>query len=115
MPRSHRPPRIGIPRKRLRSGRRRTMQRARGPPRRGREVIIQATVVRPLNRRVDERGSLMDRMPPCWAGVVKRVPIWYMSGSYAVVLVAGCALPLKKRRVSVVMPTGMIKAVGDEE
>jgi len=73
--------------------------------------MIAGTIIRPLKRLVDERGSLMEMMRLDWSDVFKSVPMSYVSISYPGVIRAWHAHPRTKQRDSFVVPSGMIKAV----
>src|SRR5207248_8075023 len=77
--------------------------------------MIAGTVIRPLKRLVDERGSLMEMMRLDWSDVFKSVPMSYVSMSYPGVIRAWHAHPRTKQRDSFVVPSGMIKAVVYDE
>ncbi len=77
--------------------------------------MIAGTVIRPLKRLVDERGSLMEMMRLDWSDVFKSVPMSYVSMSYPGVVRAWHAHPRTKQRDSFVVPSGMIKAVVYDE
>src|SRR5207249_4557323 len=77
--------------------------------------MIAGTVIRPLKRLVDERGSLMEMMRLDWSDVFKSVPMSYVSMSYPGVIRAWHAHPRTKQLDSFVVPSGMIKAVVYDE
>src|SRR5947199_9539208 len=77
--------------------------------------MIAGTVIRPLKRLVDERGSLMEMMRLDWSDVFKSVPMSYVSMSYPGVIRAWHAHPRTNQRDSFVVPSGMIKAVVHDE
>jgi len=77
--------------------------------------MIAGTIIRPLKRLVDERGSLMEMMRLDWSDVFKSVPMSYVSMSYPGVIRAWHAHPRTKQRDSFVVPSGMIKAVVYDE
>src|SRR5205809_6853439 len=76
--------------------------------------MIAGTVIRPLKRLVDERGSLVEMMRLDWSDVFKSVPMSYVAMSYPGVIRAWHAHLRTKQRDSFVVPSGSIQAVVDD-
>ncbi len=76
-----------------------------------RSFVIKGTIIRPLNRVVDERGYLMETLRTDWPDVFKTFAMSYVSMSYPGVIRAWHRHPRTKQRDSFVVPIGMVKVV----